>query len=169
MNDDVYYRLAERLNKYQIKLKVAKTFIMALMEIYSYQEAQLASEIPVGSYTVQELAEKLNRDTDSVNELLEAMAFKGTIFVSKTEEGINRYALIPFVPGVIEFQLMRGNDTPRDRKVAILLNNLMKSEMLKLLRETLKEPEKTKQINRIAPSRIITVEKELQHQAQIYP
>jgi hypothetical protein len=157
------------LNLYQLKILLVEPYLNILREIYEEEEAQVGSELPMGSYTASELAAKLGRDEKSLTELLETMADKGTIFVTKTEEGVSQYSLTPFVPGVVEFQLMRGTDTPQDRKVARMLHDFMEGEMKDLTREAMKDPEVAKQMIPDAPARTITVEAELPRGTQIYP
>ena len=168
MTNDVYFKLGERLNHYQVKLMLVEPFLNILRELYTEEEAQLGSEFPLGGFTASELAEKLNRDQASLTALLETMADKGLIFVTKTK-GATHYALTPFVPGVVEFQLMRGTDTPRDRKVARMFEDFMEGDMADLMNATFKDPEVAKQLIPSAPARTITVEKELPQGTQIFP
>jgi len=106
MTEDIYLRLGERLNHYQVKMLLVDGYLNILREIYTEEEALVGAEVPLGSHTAAELSEKLGRDEASLTSLMETMADKGTVFVTKTEEGIHRYALTPFVPGVVEFQLV---------------------------------------------------------------
>ena len=99
MSQDVYFRLGERLNHYAVKMLLVEPFLNILREIYDEKEAELGAEFPMGGFTASELAEKLGREEGALTELLERMADKGLIFVTKTE-GVSRYALTPFVPGV---------------------------------------------------------------------
>lgn len=169
MSADVHFRLGERLNQYHVKMLLVDPYLNILREFYTQEEAQLGSELPTGSYPASDLAVKLGRELKPLTALLETMADKGTVFVSKTAEGLSRYALTPFVPGVVEFQLMRGTDTPRDRKVARMLHDFMEGDMKDLTREAMKDPEMAKQFIPNPPARTITVEEELPRGTQIYP
>ena len=168
MSDDVYFKLGERLNQYQVKMLLVEPYLNILREIYREEEAGVGSELPIGAYPASELAAMLGWDEKSLTEVLETMADRGTVFVTK-EEGISHYALTPFVPGVVEFQLMRGTDTPKDRKVARMLHDFMEGDIKEMTREALKDPEIAKQMIRDAPARTITVEEELPQGTQIYP
>ena len=128
MSEDVYFRLGERLNEYNTKMLLVEPYLKILREFYTEEQAELGAEFPVGVFTVDELVEKLNREKGPLTDLLETMADNGLMFVSKTKEGINRYALTQFVPGVVEFQLMRGRDTPKDRKVAKMIEEFFEGE-----------------------------------------
>jgi ferredoxin len=168
MSQDVHFRLGERLNLYAVKLLLVEPFLDILREIYNEEEAELGAEFPMGGFTAAELAETLGREKGALTELLERMADKGLIFVTKTE-GVSRYALTPFVPGVVEYQLMRGTDTPKDRKFARMLTDFMEGDMKTLMTELMKNPEVVKQMIPEAPARTITVEAELPQGSQIYP
>jgi len=169
MSEDVFFKLGERLNHYQVKMLLVEPFLDLLRVIYTEEEARLGAEFPLGSLTAQEAAEKLGREPGPLTALLETMADKGTIFVTKTDDGVSRYALTPFVPGVVEFQLMRATDTPRDRKLARLFEDFIEGEMGDLMGAALKEPEVARQLIPNAPARTITVEEHLPQGTRIYP
>ncbi len=169
MSEDLYFKLGERLNQYQVKILLVEPYLNILREIYAEKEAELGAALPLGSHSASELSEKLGREEKELGSLLEGMANKGTVFVTKTEDGSSQYALMPFVPGVVEFQLMRGTDTEQDRKVARMLHEFMEGEMKDLTREVMKDPVVAKQMMPDAPARTITVEAELPRGTQIYP
>jgi len=168
MSTNIYFRLGERLNQYQVKMLLVEPYLNILREIYTEEEAELSAEFPMGGHTAPELATKINRDERSLTELIERMADKGLIFVTKDTKG-TQYALTPFVPGVVEFQLMRGTDTPRDRKIARMLDDFSQGEMTDLMKEAFKDPAVAKQLIPSPPARIVTVEKELPQGTRIYP
>jgi ferredoxin len=169
MSESVFFKLGERLNQYQVKMLLVEPFLKLLQVIYTEEEAALGAEFPIGSLTARELSDKLGRVQGPLTTLLETMADKGTVFVTKTDEGVSHYALMPFVPGVVELQLTRGTDTPRDRKMARLLDDLMEGEMGDLMGAAFKDPEVAKQLIPIAPARTITVQEQLPPGTKIYP
>ncbi len=166
MEKDIYFRLGERLNEYKTKMLLVEPYLKILREFYTAEQAELGAEYPVGTFTAEEAAEKLGRDIGPLTDLLENMADNGLMFVSKNKAGLNRYALTQFVPGVVEFQLMRGRDTPKDRKVAEMIEEFFEGEMADIMASVFKDPEMVKQILPEAPARIITVEKELPQQTE---
>ncbi len=169
MSESIHFKLAERLNEFPIKLMLIDAYIDILREFYTEEEAQLGSELPTGSYSASELAEQLDREEKALTDLLETMADKGMVFVAKTDDGLSKYALIPFVPGVWEFQLMRGNDTPKDRKIAKMLQSFMDNDMGPVMAEAMQDPVVAKQLMPDAACRTITVEQELPKGTEIYP
>jgi len=69
---------------------------------------------------------------------------------------------------VFEFQLMRGTDTPEDRKKAKMVSELM-TRMKAQAAELAKNPEILKKLRRAPAARTITVEQELPQGTEIYP
>jgi len=167
-SDDVYYRLGMRLNEHQVKMLLVEPYFKILEQFYTPEQAELGAKFPLGAFTVEELSKTYAQDPESLTEMLESMADNGLIFVIKGEDGIRKYTLTQFVPGVVEYQLMRGKDTPKDRKVAKMLKDFMEGEMRDLMDAVLKDPEMMKQMMPEAPARIITVERELPQTTEIY-
>ena len=169
MEENVFYKLGMRLNEYPVKLPLVEPFLKVLREIYTEEEAQLGSEYPMGSHDLPEAAKLLNRDQKKLGVMLEKMADQGTMFTVK-DKGVTRYSLTPFVPGVVEFQLMRAQDTPRDRRMAASFEELMEGEMADLLRQLLAaDKDALKNLIPVAPARTITIEKGLPSTSNVYP
>ncbi len=168
MTEELYMRLGERLNQYQVKMLLVEPLLNLLRQIYSREEAELAAGFPMGFYSASELASIFGRDEKSLTILLEQMANRGLLFTTKAPEGL-RYALTPFVPGVVEFQLMRGNDTPQDRRIAKLFEEFMEGDMKELMRTALADPQLARQLIPNAPARTITVQAALPQSSTIYP
>jgi len=167
-SDDVYYRLGLRLNENQVKMLLVEPFFRILEQFYTPEQAEVGAKFPLGAFTAAELCETYDQDEEYLTEMLESMADNGLIFVIKGKDGVRKYTLTQFVPGVVEYQLMRGRDTPHDRKVAKMLKEFMEGEMRDLMEPVLKDPELMKQMMPEAPARIITVEKLLPEATEIY-
>ena len=167
-SDDVYYRLGMRLNEAQVKMLLVEPFFQILEQFYTPEQAELGAKFPLGAFTAAKLTETYDQDVESLTEILETMADNGLIFVIKGKDGARKYTLTQFVPGVVEYQLMRGRDTPHDRKVAKMLKEFMEGEMRDLMEPILKDPELMKQMMPEAPARIITVESLLPETTEIY-
>lgn len=167
-SDDVYYRLGVRLNEHPVKMLLIEPYFKILEEFYTPDEAEVGAKFPIGAFSAAELSERYGQDPASFTRMLESMADKGLIFVLKGEGGARKYTLTQFVPGVVEYQLMRGRDTPKDRKIARMLKEFMEGEMRDLMDAVMKDPEMVKQMMPDAPARIITVESQLPRTTEIY-
>ena len=168
MSEDVYYKLGERLNEYPVKMPLVDDFLNILREYYTEEQAALGAIFPKGAHLGPALAKQFGRDEKQLVAALETMADSGLIFTARNDAGETEYALTPFVPGVWEFQLMKGTDTEHDRKTARMMNDFMKT-MEGLMVETMRDPEMAKQFVPQAAARTITVQKELPPGTEIYP
>jgi len=168
MSEDVYYRLGERLNENQVKLPLVDQFLEILREYYTEDQAAVGAEFPLGSHNLQSLAQSMGRDEKSLLGILESMADEGLAFTLRHEDGELQYSLTPFFPGAWEFQLMRGSDTPRDRKLARMTHEFL-AGLQDMIAETMKTPEIFKELMPDAVARTVTIEEELPSEAEIFP
>jgi len=168
MSEDVHYKLGERLNEYPVKMPLVDAFLDILREYYTDEQAALGAVIPKGNHLAGDLAKQLNRDENELVASLETMADSGLIFTARNDAGETEYSLTPFVPGVWEFQLMRGTDTEHDRRAARMMHEFGKT-VEDLMVAALKDPEMAKQFAPDPAARTITVEKELPPGTEIFP
>lgn len=90
-------------------------------ELWTPDEAAVNVAMPRGFSTAGQVAEIMGRDQAEVGALLEGMADKGLIMASN-QGGTMYYTVVPFVPGVFEYQFMRGTKTDRDKRIARLIH-----------------------------------------------
>jgi NAD-dependent dihydropyrimidine dehydrogenase PreA subunit len=169
MTEDVYLKLGERLNENYVKMILSEPFLKILREYYTEEQATLGASFPLGAHKAPDLAKQLSRNEKGLVDLLESMADKGLIFVSKIEDGLSEYSLTSFAPGVVDYQMMRGMDTAEDRKKAQMLGEFFKSMWGEgPVLEFMKDPEMLKQIMPDPFFRTITVEEALPSSVEIY-
>ncbi|MGD8389190.1 MAG: 4Fe-4S binding protein [Desulfobacteraceae bacterium] len=122
MTDDVYktlcQALARRPGRYQ-GLDIPEFYTLA-RELFTPEEAAACAAQPRGLHPAGEIAQILGKDEAEVAAVLEAMARKGLCF-TMTREGQAHYAPLPLVPGIFEYQFMRGTFTDHDRRIARLV------------------------------------------------
>ena len=121
MSSDIFLKLGERLNKNFVRLPLIEPVLDFLKEVYTAEQAALGAEFPMGANTLRDLAKQLNRDETELEILIEAMADEGLIFVAKNKNNENEYSLTPFLPGIVEMQTIKGEETEKVRKRARLL------------------------------------------------
>jgi len=94
--------------------------ITLVAHLFTSEEASVAKYLPL-YYTrpIKTIARKARQDTDKIKPLLEDMANRRIIY--KGEKG---YSLLPLIPGMFEYMLMNGADTPWHRRYAELVNDL---------------------------------------------
>jgi Pyruvate/2-oxoacid:ferredoxin oxidoreductase delta subunit len=160
MSVDVYKKLcdvmAQRGGRYPGK-DIPEFYELA-MELFSPEEAELSVEMPRKPFTVEKISQDLGRDQSTIKRILETMADKGLIS-SFTSRGERYYVAVPFVPGIFEFQFMRGTITDRDRRLARLIHNYKK-----VVDELEGGPPRVK----FPTERVITVEKTIRPGARVH-
>jgi len=123
MTTDSYQKLCKTLAKRRGRYPgVDIPEFYALMEVlFTAEEAEVYSAIPRGFNPASTIAEAMGKPEDEVATLLETMANKG--LCSAGPFGDATHYLAPLlVPGIFEFQFMRGTSTERDRKLAKLIH-----------------------------------------------
>jgi len=127
MTDPVYQTLRKRLDQYSIGFPSSPSGVeLAILEkLFTPDEADLFLELKPVPEAPQALADRTGRSPETVARLLAAMAQKGTVFCLKGRGGL-RYAAVPFVLGIYEFQA-GGRMTP---DLAALFNQYFEEALL---------------------------------------
>jgi Na+-translocating ferredoxin:NAD+ oxidoreductase subunit B len=124
MRDNVYRKLCETLAKRKGRYpgKDIPEFYALVEELFTPEEAELYTAIPKGFHPAETVANALGKAVPEVARSLERMADKG-LCTAGSMGGVTFYGAPTFVPGIFEFQFMRGTNTDRDRKIARLIRN----------------------------------------------
>lgn len=104
----VYERLRERLDSMATGFPATAEGIelRILKRLFSEEEAALFLELTPFLEAPEAVAARLGRDPQETAEALEAMARKGLLF-RRRKDGAARYAAVPYVVGIFEFQVGR--------------------------------------------------------------
>ena len=140
MSSVIYEQLCERLNRFESKVPPVPSFFKLLEEIYTREEAQTAVDFPDGAYTMDQLAKEFNQTPRELSPLIETMTDKGQVFCQGSGTGETLYELAPWMPGVIEFSIIRRMDTP-EIKTFMELAEKMGEEAEALSQVLLENPE----------------------------
>jgi len=97
-----------------------------LRVLFTPEEAEIQNAMPAERFTPGDIAAKTGKNIADVTRILEAMADKGTC-MSYTRGGTRLYFGPPLMPGIFEFQFMRGTSTDRDREIACAINGYRKA------------------------------------------
>lgn len=108
MPAEVFFKLREQLDQYSLGYPATKSGveIKILEKLYTEEEAEMFLELSMYAEPAAVIATRCGRDPDAVAAVLETMAEKGLIFRLRRGDG-PKYAAVPFVAGVMEFQLGR--------------------------------------------------------------
>jgi len=122
MTDQLYkqvmHRFAEKGGRYPA-MDIPEFYPMA-RALFTPEQAAVVGAAPKGLFTAEEVAQALEEPAEEVERILQTMAPKGLCYALDVD-GTRKYALPPFVPGIFEFQFMRGTRTEHDKKLAKLI------------------------------------------------
>jgi len=127
MNDAVYQRLGETMAKRGRGGTVTvPEYDRMLRVLFTPEEAEVNNAMPPGVFTPDVIAAQTGINIADVTAILEGMADKG-LCLSFVRKGIRLYNGPPLMPGIFEFQFMRGAKTPRDYEIARAINSYRKA------------------------------------------
>lgn len=126
MTQDTFKQLQECLNFYSIGFPETATGIelKILKELFKEDEAALFLAMSHSLEKPESIAQRTDRPLPDVSEQLESMAGRGLLFRVKKGDSV-RYAAIPFVHGLFEFQVSR-----LDRNLSQLLEEYFRNGFL---------------------------------------
>ena len=106
MSEEVYRQLQERLDTYSVGFPATESGveIKILKVLFSLEDANVFLGMTQKLVSADSIAQKMGRPLESVVDQLEAMTDKGLLFRLK-KGARSRYAAIPFVHGLFEFQV----------------------------------------------------------------
>ncbi len=113
---DIYASLQKRLDTYSLGFPEteSKVEIELLKNLFSEEEAHLFMQLSPALETAEVIAARIGREVTETQQKLEQMVKRGLLF-KKTKDGIPKYGAIPFMHGLLEFQIKR-----LDRNLALL-------------------------------------------------
>jgi len=94
--------------------------------LFTPQEAAVNNILPHRKTALAKIAPETGMDEREVGIILEQMADKGLCFAIELE-GERLYSGLPFIPGIMEHQFMRGTKTELDRKIAGVIHRYKKA------------------------------------------
>jgi hypothetical protein len=122
MSEKAYRELCETLAKRRGRYpgKDIPEFYALVEELFTTDEADVYNAIPKGYHPAETIAKALGKEVTEATRILEGMADKGLCTAGSLGEA-TFYGAPTFVPGIFEFQFMRGTSTERDKKIARLI------------------------------------------------
>ena len=133
--ESIYTQLREALDKLSVGYPEAEGHIeiKLLEKLFTEKEATLFIGMSPFLETSEEVAERLGRDNAGTDLLLEMMVEKGLLFRLRNEGSV-RYAAVPYVPGIFEYQVKR-----MDKEFARLHEEYFELELSKSM-QSIKTP-----------------------------
>jgi len=128
MSDTVYKDLLQVMQQRgggYAGMDIPEFFAMA-EELFTPAQAEINNILTGKRSTAEEIAAQTNREISDIENILESMADNG-LCVSRKRDDNMYYQAAPFMPGILEYQFMRGTATDRDKKVARLIDDYKKA------------------------------------------
>ena len=116
---DVYERLREILDAHPSGAPKSKVFDEILRYLFTLEEAEIAVHMSFAPKPAEDIATAAGISVDEAESILEFMADKAVIF-SRERDGRQLYGLLPTIPGLFEYPLMRGKGTPLHERLGKL-------------------------------------------------
>lgn len=115
----LYDELAAHLGQGGIGAPKSPALIEILKTLFPAEEAEVALRLPMRNNSISQLKE-LFSDRPDIEDMLNRMVGRGTVFTSQRGDRERSYRLLPSVVGWAETPYWAGNDTPEARKLAPL-------------------------------------------------
>ena len=122
-----YEKLRSKVDRYPVGAPATETIYEILKTLYTPEEAELASQLPLKFSTLGALSRRLKIPQDQLRARLEPLCDKGLI-MDLTQGGKMRYVLVPTVVGFFEFSMMRTRESMDQKKLAALFHRIMLEE-----------------------------------------
>jgi len=127
MNEQIWQDAAQAsINAGVIPMPVTGTLLELLQTIMDEREAQF---IPVFTkpMNMKELKEKSSLNEEELDKILDGLMRKGVVTgIPSKNTGQVVYRLMPPIPGLFEFTLMRGETSEKEKTLARLFDRLFK-------------------------------------------
>ena len=128
MNEDIWYRLAERyIRAGQLPYPINEKVTEVLKTILTERQATFLLQLEKPSYNFEELKTETGLGDAELEAMVKDVMYAGALIGTKSRRaGIMVYRIPPFFPGLIEFTLMRGEWGDKDKKLARLVDEFMR-------------------------------------------
>ena len=112
-----YERLVERLNRFPQGAPPSDLLYAILKLLFSEQEAELVSRLPIKPFTVQTASRAWKRSIPEAQKVLDELSSRA-ILVDIEQNGQSVYCLPPPMAGFFEFSMMRLHTWARSERCA---------------------------------------------------
>ena len=126
MDQDIYGKLMRHLGNVGIGYPQEDDFIEVLRKTITTEEAEIALGLPtrLAPFEVEDvdlIAEKVGKNSEKVENILERLAQKGFLYKQKTDSGKTGYAFIQLGFGMPQIFYWKGEITDKTKEIAPVL------------------------------------------------
>jgi hypothetical protein len=141
MSDKLWYNLAGKiLRSGGPPVPINETLIELLKTVLDDNEEQVKFLLIFNKpLRLDQIQEKVALDNDSLNKMLDELMHVGLLTgIPSRSTGVMIYRLVAFLPGLLEFTLMRGETGEKQKKLAQIWDKLFKEGAEMLIRMLLR-------------------------------
>ncbi len=128
----VFRVLAHKFNISFMPVVVTDGLVELMKDFYSREEAWLLVLMPMMPASAKLIAKTQFKDEKKVEKMLQDMVSRG-LLIEFTKDGTQKFQMAPFIPGVVEMTLMKGEDTPESRAYAKKMHELLEDSNSRVL------------------------------------
>jgi electron transport complex protein RnfB len=159
MGEGIYEELARHLDKAVAGAPMSPALIGILEILYPGEEAEVALKLAIyEKKTLADVEAAMPEKAGRLEELLDSMAHRGTVFTEEKPGEQRKYRLLPSVVGFAEVPFLDGEDTPEKRELAWLWRDYI-----------LKEAYGEEMARGIPLIRVVPIEESLEDTSQVLP
>jgi ferredoxin len=111
---------------------VTDGMVELMKDFYSREEAWLLVLMPLMPVSAKTAARLQFKNAGKVEKMLQDMVNRG-LLIEFTDDGVEKFQMAPFIPGVVEMTLMKGEDTPESRRYAKKMQDLLEDSNSRVL------------------------------------
>jgi Pyruvate/2-oxoacid:ferredoxin oxidoreductase delta subunit len=167
MSEKLWFKVARCFIKAgRLPIAVSDTAINIVKTLVTEEQAKFIILLTKPPYNIEEIKKLTDMDDKSLNKMLNDLMHIGVISgIPSRSTGIMVYRVTPFLPGLLEFTMMRGEKGNKEKKLATLYDDLF-NQMIEATQnnydQMVSEFEKGPPITRIIP-----VEEELEVKKEV--
>ncbi|MFC1822368.1 ATP-binding protein [Thermodesulfobacteriota bacterium] len=143
MDENIYLKLCNHLNKYPLWAPPTDAFLKILQIMFTPEEAEFALSLSPRLETVSQIAQRTGKDSEDVRNLLEQMVKNGVLIKesgSSRDMKEDRYGLLPTAPGIWEVTFAKKEKNPRTEKLGRLWREHYEQGWAKEMHRRIKTP-----------------------------
>jgi ferredoxin len=130
--DLVFRMLAHKFNISYMPVVVTDGMVDLMKDFYSREEAWLLVLMPLMPASAKTIARLQFKNPKKVEKMLQDMVNRG-LLIEFVDDGVQKFQMAPFIPGVVEMTLMKGEDTPESRQYAKKMHDLLEESNHRVL------------------------------------
>jgi ferredoxin len=166
MTEKLWYKVANNFVRAgRLPVPINEPMIEILKTILTEEQAKFLLIFKERSYTLEQIKSKTDLDDESLKQMLKVLMHVGAITGIPSSQGLMIYRIPPFLPGLLEFTMMRGERSEKDLKLA----KLHQEYFNEFVQGTQKNYDQITTLFEKAPSiaRVIPVEEEIEVRQEI--